>query len=72
MRKPSFSDLEPLECDAANFATALAMALEGIDKLAIEDEDQIRGLQGLASEAMYTAQKARKLWYEVHGTTTRI
>jgi hypothetical protein len=59
MSKPCFSDLEPLVCTAADLSTALAMAIEGMGKLAMEDEDEIRGLQALASEAMYAAQEAR-------------
>lgn len=64
-KSPAFSDLESLVCDAAGLSTALAMAIEGIDMLAMEDDDQKRGLQALATEAMYAAQKARKLWYEL-------
>lgn len=66
LEQPKFSQLEPMVCDAAGLSTALAMAIAGMDKLAMEDEDQIHGLQALACEAMYAAQKARKLWYEIH------
>lgn len=63
---PNFSDLEPFICTASGLSAALAMAIEGFDKLAMEDEHQIRALQHLASEAMYAAEKARELWYEIH------
>jgi hypothetical protein len=63
--KPSYSDLEPLLCDAAGLATSLAMAVEGIGRLALEDEDQLAALQSLSAEAMYAAIAAKKLWYAV-------
>lgn len=61
-------DLEPLVCDTAGLAAALAMAVEGIDRLGIEDEHQQRALQCLANEAMHAAEKVRELWYEIHKT----
>lgn len=63
---PNLLELEPLVCDAAGLSAALAMAIEGIDKLGIEDEHQRRALQCLANEVMLTTEKTRELWYEIY------
>ncbi|WP_426442408.1 hypothetical protein [Bradyrhizobium genosp. P] len=62
---PDLFDLGPLVCDAAGLSAALAMAIQGVDTLAMDDEHQRRALEYLASEAMYAAEKARELWCEI-------
>jgi hypothetical protein len=52
--------------DAANFATALAMAIQGMDRLAVEEGQEKLALERLADEVRFEAHKARELWYQAH------
>jgi hypothetical protein len=65
-RRPDFLDMEGLVNKLEYFATALALAIEGMGRLALNPEEEHRGIEGIASEAMYTAIKVRQLWYELH------
>jgi hypothetical protein len=56
------SDLDAAINDLAGLATALAMAIDSNDRLAMEEEDRIHALNSIAAEVMYKAQEARKLW----------
>lgn len=62
--KSALSEMEPAVCDAAHFSTALAMALQGMNKLAVEPGHETMALERLADEARFAAHKARELWYE--------
>jgi len=55
-------DLEASLNDAANASTALALALQGIDKLAIENRSA--AVQWLADEARKAAERCRTAYNE--------
>ena len=63
-----------LECsinDAMWASTALALALQGLDKIAINDDDQKLAIEWLAAEARFAAEKARTTFYALTETNVK-
>ena len=62
--KNAFYDMEGPANEAMRLSTALSMAIEGIGKLDVSDEDEIGALRNLAFEVRINTAKVRALWYE--------
>lgn len=59
-------DMEPALHDAANLATALAMALGGVGTRGIEPRHEELALECLANVAQLAAHKSLAMWSEAH------
>lgn len=64
-------DMEPSLNDAANLSSALAMAIAGIGKLAIEPEHQSLALQALADEVRFAAHKSLDQWTQAYNLSAK-
>lgn len=64
-------DMEPSLNDAANLASALAMAIQGIGKLAIEPEHEQLALVALADEVRFAAHKSLEQWTRAYNLSAK-